>query len=303
MSTTKHIDSWLDQLYHLNVGVVGQGPERHERPHKPVMLLAVADLVEEGVIRENRIAWSQELRKRFAEIFDSVRKRDDKATPENPFFYLRSEPFWQHVAEPGKQEVVEALTKPPTIGDLCNGLFHGKLDEELFAVLKSAEGRQAFREAIVSRYFPDKREVILNSKIETPDDSAAQDNPARSSAFRRLILETYDYHCSACGLRIRLPNDFTIVDAAHVIPFSVSHNDHPTNGLALCKNHHWAFDQFLIAPTESGLWKVSSEIEPRRSPGEAELAKLNGERLLPPREAAYLPSPDAVRWREEMLKV
>lgn len=267
------------------------------------MLLAVADLVEEGVIRENRIAWSQELRKRFAEIFDSVRKRDDKATPENPFFYLRSEPFWQHVAEPGKQEVVEALTKPPTIGDLCNGLFHGKLDEELFAVLKSAEGRQAFREAIVSRYFPDKREVILNSKIETPDDSAAQDNPARSSAFRRLILETYDYHCSACGLRIRLPNDFTIVDAAHVIPFSVSHNDHPTNGLALCKNHHWAFDQFLIAPTESGLWKVSSEIEPRRSPGEAELAKLNGERLLPPREAAYLPSPDAVRWREEMLKV
>ncbi len=26
--------------------------------------------------------------------------------------------------------------------------------------------------------------------------------------------------------------------ATHLIPFSESRNNHPTNGLALCKNHH-----------------------------------------------------------------
>jgi len=173
-------------------------------------------------------------------------------------------------------------------------------DKKLFELLNSEEGRKEFREAIVSRYFPEKREHLLI--LETKSALiAAPDNPVRSSAFRRLILETYDYQCAACGLRIRLPNDFTVVDAAHMIPFSVGHNDHPTNGLALCKNHHWAFDRFLITPTEKGIWKVSSQIEPRRSPGEAELAELDGERLLPPREEAYLPSSEAVLWRESKL--
>ena len=34
-------------------------------------------------------------------------------------------------------------------------------------------------------------------------------------------------------------SSLVIVDAAHLIPWSESQNDHPTNGLALCKNHHW----------------------------------------------------------------
>ncbi|WP_346189974.1 HNH endonuclease [Rubritalea halochordaticola] len=41
-----------------------------------------------------------------------------------------------------------------------------------------------------------------------------------------------------CGLRIRLPGGHTVVDAAHIIPFSESQDDHPRNGIALCKNHH-----------------------------------------------------------------
>lgn len=300
----KDLDPYLESLYHLNVGVIGKGPERHERPHKPVMLLAVADLIGAGVIRENRIAWSPELRKRFGELFEKVRREDDKETPENPFFYLRSESFWHHVAKPGKEDVVESLSTPPLISELKEGLLTASLDEDLFRLLTSEEGRNVFRDALVARYFPAKREILV--AVSSTEDQASMPkedkaSPVRSSAFRRLILETYDYQCVACGLRIRLPNNFTVVDAAHMIPFAVGHNDHPTNGLALCKNHHWAFDQYLITPTAKGIWKVSSQIESRRSPGEAELAKLNGERLLPPREEAYLPSPDAIRWREEML--
>lgn len=304
MEQPTNIDPWLDQLYHLNVGAVGEGAERHERPHKPLMLLTVADLIEAGVIQENRIAWTPELRKRFGELFNQVRSRDDRETPENPFFYLRSEPFWHHVAKPGKEEVVAALSSPPSMGDLNGELVTAKLDEDLFRLLATERGRNEFREALIARYFPMKREFLEAAVSAAPETAKVEDDvasPVRSAAFRRLILETYDYQCVACGLRIRLPNDFTVVDAAHMIPFSVGHNDHPTNGLALCKNHHWAFDRYLITPTERGVWKVSSQIEPRRSPGEAELAKLDGERLLPPRKEEYLPSSEAVRWREGML--
>ena len=35
----------VEKLYDLSVGVIGAGAPRHERPHKPVMLLAVLDLI------------------------------------------------------------------------------------------------------------------------------------------------------------------------------------------------------------------------------------------------------------------
>jgi putative restriction endonuclease len=38
------IDQTIERMYPLNVGVVGHGPERHERPHKPLLLLAVLDM-------------------------------------------------------------------------------------------------------------------------------------------------------------------------------------------------------------------------------------------------------------------
>jgi putative restriction endonuclease len=39
----------------------------------------------------------------------------------------------------------------------------------------------------------------------------------------------------------------TMVDACHIVPFSISYDDTITNGLALCPNLHRAFDRGLIA--------------------------------------------------------
>jgi len=126
--------------------------------------------------------------------------------------------------------------------------------------------------------------------------------PGRSTAFRRRVLEVYDFQCTACGLRIWMPDrELSFVDAAHLIPFSETKNDHPTNGLALCKNHHWALDRRLIAPDPHGVWQVSRCIEPRRSRGEEELARLAGQPLLPPVEPAFTPAVTALEWRFSRL--
>ena len=57
-------------------------------------------------------------------------------------------------------------------------------------------------------------------------------------------LEIYDYTCAACGLRVRLNDGFSLVDAAHLIPFNVTRDDSrggrrhsiPTKAKGLCKN-------------------------------------------------------------------
>jgi putative restriction endonuclease len=135
------------------------------------------------------------------------------------------------------------------------------------------------------------------------EDDDAEPKAGRSYGFRRVILEIYDYQCAACGLRIRLPmvEDLTFVDAAHLIPFYEGQNDHPTNGMALCKNHHWAMDRRLIAPHPDGMWVVSPQLRAHRSPGEKELNELSGRAFLLPRESAFLPERKALCWRVERL--
>ena len=98
-------------------------------------------------------------------------------------------------------------------------------------------------------------------------------------------------------------NTVIFIDAAHIIPFSVSRNDHPSNGLALCKNHHWAMDQNLIALDAELRWHVSSIVDARRSSGEAELFNLNGHPILnQPSEPDFRPDRFALEWRLEKLR-
>jgi putative restriction endonuclease len=104
-------------------------------------------------------------------------------------------------------------------------------------------------------------------------------------------------------LRIKLPasHDVSFIDAAHLIPFAESRNDHPTNGLALCKNHHWAMNRDIIAPGPDLHWHVSNFVDPRRSNGEKELRALSGQALLLPQDRAFHPDGEGLTWRYKRL--
>lgn len=64
----------------------------------------------------------------------------------------------------------------------------------------------------------------------------------RDTRFSGQVLDAYGRVCAMCGLGISL------VQAAHVLPVAVpGSTDRVSNGIALCANHHLAFDRFLIA--------------------------------------------------------
>jgi putative restriction endonuclease len=295
------LDCAIERLYDLNVGIIGVAGERHERPHKPLLLLAVLDLIDEGLATPEQIPWCQELRDRFTSRFLLVRKHDDKNTPENPFFYLRKDGFWQAWIHDGSSQA--PLQTTPTVQNI--GQVFARFTDGFQDLVTIPANRQLMREALIARYFPH----LLSSKLPStiPDlRSLVADEPleyGRSPAFRRKILAIYDHQCAACGLRIKLPagNDVSFIDAAHLIPFSESQNDHPTNGLALCKNHHWAMDRNLIAPAPDHHWHVSKILDPRRSTGEKELAALSGQVLLLPQDQAFHPDAEGLKWRYERL--
>lgn len=69
-----------------------------------------------------------------------------------------------------------------------------------------------------------------------------------SGRFRREVRAAYRSTCIVCGLC--LPQLWeggrAGVDSAHILPDSEFDLNHVTNGLCLCKLHHWAFDEGII---------------------------------------------------------
>ncbi|RQR98599.1 restriction endonuclease [Burkholderia sp. Bp8991] len=64
----------------------------------------------------------------------------------------------------------------------------------------------------------------------------------RAANFSRKVLEAYGHRCAFCRVQLGL------LDAAHIVPVSASGStDEVTNGVALCKLHHFAYDSNLVA--------------------------------------------------------
>ncbi|NEZ04286.1 hypothetical protein G4Y73_09030 [Wenzhouxiangella sp. XN201] len=284
----------------------------YEKPYKPALLLSLIDLVEKGEFSGNRILLTDELIGRYRDYIQVVGGPEDTARIQYPFWHLCGDGIWtildsnsQPLYRPG-----ENANKAPSVTGLRASMSHAELDEELFNYLQRSVERAVLRNAIISRYFPSQRSLIevMSSEFLHRQPRAAEaparyeSDPARSQAFAKTIKQVYDFRCAACGIRVRF-RDLALVDACHLIPFSESYNDHPTNGIALCKNHHWAMDRHLIAPTllESDLVWHSSPLLDDRIDGQRPLVQLQGKKLLLPREKKFYPSSEAIAWRAERL--
>ena len=293
----------IERLYDLNVGTTPlEEGAPHEKPHKPLLLLAAFDLIDEGLAAPERIPWCQEIRDRFTARFLLVKKHNDQNNPGLPFRYLAGDGFWLAFEEDGKTPIRREIR----VADI--GQVFARFTDGFQPLVAIPANRQLMREALVSRYFPNSLQIKNRqpSVINRQSDLQVADEPleyGRSPAFRRKILSIYDHQCAACGLRIKLPAgyDVSFIDAAHLIPFSESQNDHPSNGLALCKNHHWAMDRNLIAPAPDHHWHVSKVLDPRRSNGEKELIELSGKTVLLPKDSAFHPEEAGLRWRLQRL--
>lgn len=122
----------------------------------------------------------------------------------------------------------------------------------------------------------------------------------RNPAFRRVVLEAYDYRCAATAQRIILPDESVMVQAAHIVPFSESGNDDPCNGLALTPDMHWAMDKCVIAPGTDLRWHISGCIDRRFAENEP-LLRLEGKELVLPREKRFTPKKQYLEWRMDNL--
>ncbi len=116
-------------------------------------------------------------------------------------------------------------------------------------------------------------------------------------AFRERVLAAYREQCALCQLRHQ-----ELLDAAHIVGDAEEEGDPVvSNGLALCKLHHSAFDAFFLTV------RPDYVIEVRRSILEESdgpmlvvgLKQMHGQRIQLPRSPADRPDPARLERRYE----
>lgn len=237
--------------------------ETHYRaPHKPFLLLAVTDLIANGRLTTNFIQFNSELRDAFDLYWKALFGHErPSGSPLLPYFHLKSDEFWHLIPVPGQESTLKQTREVGSMTQLQALVLGAALDPALYDLLGAEGTRGELRRILFETYFvPEVRAGLVEASrvlsdslhygqallgrvqerfmLEAPAADQRYRTEARSVAFRRIVVEAYYHTCALCGVRLLTPEGRTAVAAAHIVPWRVTHNDDPRNGLALCGLHH-----------------------------------------------------------------
>jgi putative restriction endonuclease len=95
-------------------------------------------------------------------------------------------------------------------------------------------------------------------------------------------------------MRIETAANISMIDACHIIPFSVSYDDTVSNGISLCPNLHRAFDRGLIAIDAS--YRVMLAKNVLETPSSFMLREFEGKEILLPKVRTFMPMQQNFEW-------
>jgi putative restriction endonuclease len=287
--------AWLAKFARLRIDTASNAP------HKPLLLLVVLDLAQEGAFGPDLLPLTPQLAFRFCSYWSIVaHRRNQKPDVRWPFTKLKTEGVWVPLDERGEPTSDEkrALTAK------LNADFVGAANDPAF--------RQEARRILIAKYFQPAERLALytllgmpvpsDDQIEADANYVAEDDPRRKGRnvrFRIDVVAAYNYTCALTGLRLTTISAGAIVDAAHIHQFADSRNDDPRNGLALCKNAHWLFDNGLWSLDDDYRVLVASDRFDEDAPDQKSLSDYAGQRIRLPTSELIWPDPKHLAWHRE----
>lgn len=286
-------------------------------PHKPALLLAVAQLYEENFLHKNIIDFSPELVATFQRIGANVAPDyPNKLLIHMPVYHLQSSGIWHLKALPGFEKALTASKSPKSLSSLEEFVEYAYLDEELYRALLTPVGREAVRTVIMETYFPrvlyKPREIVLerNAYLQhlkedflkglVADPTGIEEEEVRCAIFKQQVPKLYNYRCAVSGLQVSATLNITMVDACHIQPWSVAHNDTIQNGICLTPTLHRAFDRGLITVSENYTVLVSKAFTEDGSSPYA-LRQFSNKQLSLPANKDFHPLPELLEWHRSNI--
>jgi putative restriction endonuclease len=308
-SENKNLAYYCKRFANLNIHSTRQRGDAH---YKPILLLSIIDLIAQGIINQNQIYVSDNLLTTFNNYWNVLGSDSYKGGLYYPFIHLKKDGFWHITPKPGFNG-----PKPKTTNKLREAVEYASLDGELFDLLQEPNYRVELIDTLVAAWFSSNRKAIedilqvnqdfINVAEEEIEISEEADNfdrepkfylrksAVRNAFFRKAVVHIYDYKCAFCRLKVMRTLTQNIVDGSHIKPFSLFYDNQIDNGISLCKNHHWAFDQGWFAIDDDYRIIVASDLE-EESPNAKPMKDFHSETILLPTSEQYLPRLESLQW-------
>ena len=155
------LPEYLAILAKLNVNKLGSSVA----PHKAVLLLAVSDLIEEGVISTPLIPLDNRLNKAFSARWKQhvpIYSRFN-CNLSYPFFHLASSSFWELI--PLKSPDRKIMKEYSSLTSLKKSFAGANIDEALFLFLSDSNSRQIIRNFLIANYLKEKTSLSIASDL------------------------------------------------------------------------------------------------------------------------------------------
>jgi len=289
-------ERWLAKLAKLKIDRKG-----NPAPHKPLLLLVVIELAEQGLLPKRMLPLTPELAFRFCTYSNIVaHRRTQKPDVRYPFHHLKGDGCWKAIGEDGSPSPDRRLTRSAAY------------DPDFEACLNDQDFRDEARRVLICKYFPPDERVALCSLLDLPvpgEDEVASasthqspddaEQRGREARFRLNIVSLYNYTCALTGYRLLTIASGSIIDAAHIHQFADSRNNDVRNGLALCKNAHWLFDNGLWTIADDYTVKVALGCFAEVSPDQKPLSDYHGQMIHLPSNPTLSPHPAHLDWHRK----
>lgn len=286
----------------------------YRAPHKPFLLLSVIDLFNQGKITGNFIEHSYELVDTFNGYWQKIMPIGSTTSMAYPFPRLSNDNIWKLIPNPVNKTPIniESIFSMVKLRKVTTG---AEIDDQLLSLLSKAETREILRSEIIKKYFAPTvhgllkeqggvnlkafkySQEILKIKETIPqfNKNNLPDKKVRDQAFRKIVTGLYEHRCAFCGVRMLTPEGHTAVEAAHVVPWSQTYDDRPTNGMALCKLCHWSFDEGLMSVGKNYEVIVSKRVRiDKNLPGH--ILTLSDRPIFKPDEEIFWPGLENLKW-------
>ncbi|MEN8136236.1 MAG: HNH endonuclease [Thermodesulfobacteriota bacterium] len=316
---SSQINSCLKKLVKLRIPTdKGKwGESTHFRsPCKPLLILSVIDMTANGSLQENFIEPSFELAATYNRYWQTIAPPDLDSELATTFLDLEDDGFWETTSkEIANSQPVTSMRR------LQKNYIGAKMDTDIFPLLNIGHSRKKLREALISTYFSPKirpalldvalinhgaaihsKELLSGAPVPSIKTGRGEEINERISllGFNSALVEIYDHRCAICGIKLMTPEGHSAVNGIHIVPWHISKDDHPSNGLALCKICGWTFENGLL-----GIGRKNEVIIPTairlngNLPGHLLIFK---DRIIAkPKQESFKPSQENLHWHREKI--
>ena len=319
---SSQINSVLEKLVKLRIPADKDkwgGNTHFHSPCKPLLILSVIDMVANGSRQENFIEPSFELAATYNRYWEIIAPPNLDSKLATTFMDLEDDDFWEMTG----QDIARSSQPINTMRKLQKSYVGAKMHADIFPLLTTGSSRKKLRETLITTYFAAdihpalldvalinhgaaiySKELLSGAPVPSIKTGRGEkiNQQISSLGFNSAIVELYDHRCAICGIKLMTPEGHCAVNGIHIIPWNISKDDHPNNGLALCKICGWSFENGLL-----GIGKKNEVIIPTairlngNLPGH--LLIFKDKAIARPEQESFRPAQENLKWhREKVLR-